>query len=155
MGFTKRARAAENAIRGYPSRFPSSRSLSKATRERRGRARPSDCCVSPLTHFPHHCFYFPFNFFQSIFPLHLSCSELSPLLSPLQRLPSPAVSISLPRAQRQFSRSSPEPFSSLFFIPFFSLSDFPSHICGSYWYSQIQPAYRGNMIRFRWVNGRG
>lgn len=62
MGFTKRARAAENAIRGYPSRFPSSPSLSKATRERRGRARPSDCCASPLTHFPHHCFYFPFQF---------------------------------------------------------------------------------------------
>lgn len=60
----------------------------------------------------------PFNFFDSVFPLHLSCCELSPLLSPLQRLPPSAVSISLPRAQRQFSRSSPEPFSSLFFIPF-------------------------------------
>lgn len=28
------------------------------------------------------------------------------------------------------------------FHPLFLFSDFPSHICGSYWYSQIQPAYR-------------
>lgn len=56
----------------------------------------------------------PFKPFSSILPPHSSCFALSALLLPLQRLSFSAISISLPRAQRQFSRSSPEPFSSPF-----------------------------------------
>lgn len=39
--------------------FPS---LSKATQEWWGRAHPSDCCTSPLIHFPHPYFLLSFQF---------------------------------------------------------------------------------------------
>lgn len=50
--------------------------------------------------------------------------------------------------------NSPAPLRSLFHCRFLSLWLSLTCIWVSYWYSQIQPAYRLNMIRFQWVNGR-
>lgn len=121
MGFTKRARATENAITAYPSRFPS---FSLVIQGNAGMART--CSSLGLLYFSHSfsspLFLLPLrSLLFHFFPLTCLVSSYRPLLSPLLRLSSSAVSISLPRAQRQFSRSSPEPFSSPFFIPFYSL----------------------------------
>lgn len=101
------------------------RSLSKATREWRGRAHPSDRLAAPLTHFPHPCFYFPLQslLFHSASSLVLFC-----LISP-----SVATPASLFPHHLYFAPSCSEAIlpllSGAFFIPFFSLSlsDFLSH----------------------------
>lgn len=94
-----------------------------------GRAAPHSFC-SPLFLLP------PSIPFSSILPPHSSSFALSALLLPLQRLSFSTVSISLPRAQRQFSRSSLGLFHPLFLPLWLSLT----RVWRSYWYSQIQTA---------------
>lgn len=111
-----------------------------------GALLPSQSFSSPL--------FFPSPFkplFYSILPPRSSCCALSALLSPLQRLFFSAISISLPRAQRQFSRSSPEPFSSPFSPPL-SLSLTFSHTRLTL---ILIFTYQDGSIRFRRVNERG
>lgn len=73
--------------------------------EWRGRAPPQTGGLLLSLIFLTPVFTFPFNPCYSILPPHSSCFALSALLLPLQHLSFSAVSISLPRAQRQFSRS--------------------------------------------------
>lgn len=88
---------------------------------------------------------------NSILPPRSSCCALWALLLPLQRLSFSAVTILLPRAQRQFSRSSPEPFSSPFSPPL-SLSLTFSHTRLTL---ILIFTYQDGSIRFRRVNERG
>lgn len=97
---------------------------------------PRDGCAAPHS-FSSPLFLLPPSIpFYSILPPHSSSFALSALLLPLQRLSFSAVSISLPRAQRQFSRSSPGLFHPLFLSLCLSLT----RVWRSYWYSRIQTA---------------
>lgn len=102
MGFMERVHTTENTITACSSHLPSFFSPYPKQQGTHETCSPLtlEYFSSPLSHFHHPCFCFPLSPVYFIFPPHLSCFMLSPLLSPLQCLSFFAIYISLPDAQR-------------------------------------------------------